>query len=366
MINLLFSTLLFGIILCAALAISIRRKEGGQLFPLSQSQELKGLAILCIVFAHIDYFSHTGSPFLFSLPIMAGVGVDLFLFLSGFGLTLSALKNGLSIMGFYRVHLLKLFIPLWLSLIAFLCLDFFVLHITYRWQFILKAFIGFFPSADIYKDLNSPLWYITLILFYYLVFPLFFSKKRVWISAILILLATYAILLQNTDPLSWVTSFYVLHTIAFPLGMVIGEAIHKISISRLIEKLRFRERYPGTGIYYFSVILLLIFIGGLAYFFAGQRSPAIIQAMSILATLAIVGLFLLKKIEFRLLQIFGIYSYEIYLLHWPIIYRYDIFYKYLPAWLATICYLIFFVVLAWIVQKISKYMLEKAFPLIWT
>jgi peptidoglycan/LPS O-acetylase OafA/YrhL len=95
----------------------------------------------------------------------------------------------------------------------------------------------------------------------------------------------------------------------------------------------------------------------------GQKDLNKAQMVSIITMLAIIFLFLLKKTEFKLLQIFGLYSYEIYLLHWPILYRYDIFYKYLPAWLATVFYLIFFLAIAWIFKKLSEAVLNLVYKL---
>ena len=52
--------------------------------------------------------------------------------------------------------------------------------------------------------------------------------------------------------------------------------------------------------------------------------------MSLIATLAAVALFAVKRVEFRALTLVGTYSYEIYLLHWPWLSRYDVFYGTLP------------------------------------
>jgi len=368
------ATLIFDAILLVALLISLRFKKSKDIFPVSQSQELKGLAILLIVFSHIGYFLVTDHRFLFPLTIMAGASVDLFLFLSGMGLTASALKKPLSAINFYRKNLLKLFIPFWVTLVLFLSLDFLFLKITYSWLFIEKAFVGFFPSADLYKDLDSPLWYFTLILFYYLIFPLLFSKKRPWLSAIIIYAISILILHQNLSLLSWVSSFYRLHVIAFPMGILAGWllcnpqiinnnkccALLKNKINNLANPniLNWIKKYLFIIFRCSLVIFLLFFIGYFAYYFGGQSDPDKAQLVSIITMSAIIFLFLLKKTESKLLQLFGIYSYEIYLLHWPILYRYDFLYKYLPSWLATVFYLIFFIAAGWLLKKTSELILN--------
>ncbi len=363
------STIIFECILFAVLLLSARVKKFDHFFPISQSHELKGFAILLIVFSHIGYFLVTDHRFLFPLSIMAGVGVDLFLFLSGLGLTASALKKKLPIHHFYFKNLLKLFTPFWIALTAFLLLDFFTLQIGYPKLFIQRAFIGFFPSADLYRDLDSPLWYFTLILFYYLIFPIAFYKKQPWISAIAIYGASYFILRQNLALLSWVSPFYRLHIVAFPLGIIAGWVFYELhykykeSFSNLYNKLKskipeYLKKCALKATYPLLIVFLIIFIGYFSYYFGRQENPGTAQLVSIITMLAVIFLFAIKKIEFKLLSLFGIYSYEIYLIHWPILYRYDIFYKYFPAWLATVFYLIFFLGLAYAFRKISEIVLS--------
>ena len=361
--NTIQSTLIFEVILFIALFFSLRIKKIQQIFPISQSQELKGLAILLIVFSHIGYFLATDHRFLYPLSTLAGVGVDLFLFLSGMGLTASALKKSLSVLNFYKKNLLKLFVPFWIALVLFFSLDFFVLKIIYPLTYIEKAFFGLFTSVDLYKDLNSPLWYFTFILFYYLLFPIFFSKKRPWLSAIIIYAISIFILWLNIPIISWVSSFYRLHFVAFPLGILAGWLFYGLNTNTnklciWLKNLWSKKYLPAIG-RYLLIFFLIFFIGYVSYYFGGQRDPNINQLVSIITMLAIIFLFLLKKIEFRLLQLFGIYSYEIYLLHWPILYRYDFIYKYFPAWLATIFYLIFFIGIGWLLKKISAFILSK-------
>jgi len=172
--NPLLSTSMFIAVFVFVLLLSIKRKEDPELFSRALTQELKGLAILTIIFSHVGYFLSTNHSFLFPLSVMSGVGVNLFLFLSGLGLTISAQKEQLSLGKFYKKRLLRLFTPFWIVITTFFLLDFFLLHISYGWLYIFHSLIGFFPRADLFVDINSPLWFFTPILFYYLVFPFFF------------------------------------------------------------------------------------------------------------------------------------------------------------------------------------------------
>jgi len=371
------ATRVFIIIFFIAVLISARRKKFSSFFPLSLTQELKGLAILAVIFSHLGYFLISDHRFLFPLSILAGVGVNLFLFLSGYGLTNSALKNQLTVWQFYRKRLLKLFVPLWLVLATYLVLDFFVLKITYSWQFIGKAFLGIFTSADLFHDLNSPLWYFTLILFYYLVFPLVFFKKRPWLSATFIYLVTYIILRQNPVWLNSIITLYQVHLLAFPLGILAGWLFYeqtftdikfirrRIWLSNLVDKFKRANLLTKLknkihqSIYWLIIILSLIFIAYFSYYSGVGQGINKEQMISVITMLAIIFLFSYKKIEFRLFSLFGLYSYEIYLLHWPLVYRYDFLFKNFPAWLATTLYLILFLALGWLLNKLSSIILDK-------
>lgn len=353
-------TFIFIAIFVIAILLSLRTKKPDGFFPISTTNELKGLAVLTVIFGHIGYFLISGNLFLFPLSTMSGMGVDLFLFLSGYGLTISAIKKSRTIGNFYKDRLLKLLIPFWLVLGLFFLLDFFILNKTYPAFSIISSFLGFFPTANLYNDINSPLWYFTFILFYYFIFPLVFIKKKPWLSAIIIYLISYIIIYFNFSFISQVKYFYETHYWAFPIGILAGGLLYnmqaiqgkfanfilKINNSKLLKVF--------VSIFYWLLILGLIFVIVYASYSGMGRSINMERLVSTLVALAFVLLFLMKKMEIRLFSLLGIYSYEMYLLHWPILYRYDLFFSFLPAWLSMVLYLILFVILGWLLKKISE------------
>ncbi len=363
--NPVFQTYIFIAILVIAVLLSLRKKKDEGVFPVSTTNELKGLAILTVIFGHIGYFLVTGNLFLYPLSTISGVGVDLFLFLSGYGLTISAIKRSRTIGNFYKDRLLKLLIPFWIVLIGFFLLDFFVLNKSYPINYIISSFLGFFPKADMYNDINSPLWYFTFILFYYLLFPLVFIKKRPWLSAILIYLISYLMLSLNLGFISGVNYFYSTHYWAFPIGVFLGwlscnvqwlqravsSLFVKINSSKVLAILKDVLRYV--------LILALICLIAYASYSGMGRGNNTEQLVSVITTLAFVCLFLFKKMEIKLFSLLGLYSYEIYLLHWPILYRYDIFFKFLPGYLAVVLYIILFIGLGWLLKKVSEAILSR-------
>ena len=186
-------------VLIAVVLFTFRRSKHTDLFPVSVTQELKGLGILTVVFAHFAYMLVTNADFLFPLSIIAGVGVDLFLFMSGYGLTVGMLKKPLPILEFYKRRVIKIFIPFWVAIILIFAANAIFLDIHYSVPYMIQSLLGWFPTAEGFDDVNSPFWYITWMMMFYVLFPLVFSTKRPWLSAII--LAVIATLIGVYNPL---------------------------------------------------------------------------------------------------------------------------------------------------------------------
>jgi peptidoglycan/LPS O-acetylase OafA/YrhL len=233
-------------------------------------------------------------------------------------------------------------------------------------SYIISSFFGFFPTANLYADIDSPLWYFTLILFYYIIFPLVFIKKRPWVSAIIIFVASYLILALNLRPIAGAQNFYEMHWWAFPIGVLLGELLREgHGLQKIVSRIFFKINHEYNLrifkiIGYYALVLLLLFIIAYTSYYSGVgKSVNIRQLISIITTLSFVSLFLMKNVRIKMFNLFGLYSYEIYLLHWPILYRYDIFFKFLPASLAMVLYLILFICLGWLFKKATEKILSR-------
>lgn len=337
-----FHTIVITIVFSLALLISTRLKASARFFSIETTQELKGFAILAIIFAHVGYYLVIDHRFLFPLSVLAGVGVDLFLFLSGYGLTASAIERPMASIEFYRKRLLKLFIPFWIVLAALFALDAIVLHHSYGFSYMLRSFLGIFSSANLYMDVNSPLWYFTLILGYYILFPITWWKRAPYLSAAAIY--AFSLVVMHVEPsfLANVIPLYKTHLLAFPLGILAAYFTH------LAKPIVIPHPYYvpvlsilAAAIGYFAIHSEV----GSAYWLAGLGS--------ICTMLLVLAFFVFKRFEIRLLTVFGVFSFEIYLFHWPLLYRYDIFFKYLPASVALVLYLGLFIALAFVLRFIT-------------
>lgn len=353
-------TYIFIVILTIFIIFSFRKLKEAPIFDVSITNELKGLGILMVIFSHIGYFLVDNTRFLYPLSVAGGVGVNLFFFLSGYGLSISAFKKSRSVLDFYKDRILKLVVPLWIVLIFIILSDYLILSKIYPFNEILYSFSGYFPVADLYNNINSPLWFITPIIIYYLIFPLIFHKKYLYLSGILLIIFSY-ILLFNQNIIDFfvsktifnydVLSLYQIHFAAFPLGMISADLIFNQNIFRNIK---FNPLLQGLLV--FSAIIIICYFSINSFVGIDKTKE---QFISLIVSLLMVFVFVFKNIKITLLSLFGIYSYEIYLVHWPILSRYDIFFNILPPALAVILYLLLFLGIGFILQKTTNFLTNK-------
>ena len=350
-------------VLIAVLLLTFKRSKHTDLFPISVTQELKGLGILTVVFAHFAYMLVTNADFLFPLSIIAGVGVDLFLFMSGYGLTVGMLKKPLPIFEFYKRRVIKIFIPFWVAIILIFAANAIFLDIHYTVPYMIQSLLGWFPTAEGFADVNSPFWYITWMMMFYVLFPLVFSTKRPWLSAII--LAVIATLIGVYNPLNMGDNWlHRLHTVAFSLGIVFAWVLFetKDKENKFVAHLK-EFRNKAKIMPYVIIALMLGVVVYMSLHTTANHWPTLTailgkgyfvdQLTSIILMFAFIVIFSLKKFDNKFLSIYGLYSFEVYLIHWPLIGRYDIFFDYLPSWAAVIAWLVTFIVVSWLLQKIT-------------
>ncbi|RBQ29292.1 acyltransferase [Aliarcobacter vitoriensis] len=354
----------FVVIAFAILVLFTTLKDSNHtdVFPIPVTNELKGLGILTVVFAHFAYMKVTNSEFLFPLSIIAGVGVDLFLFMSGFGLTVGILKKPMKVADFYKKRVIKIFIPFWIALIIMFIADAVFMDKTYSIGYMIKSMLGFFPTADGFGDVNSPFWYITWMIMFYLLFPLVFFKNKPWLTAIILAVIATIIGTFNIFDLgsNWL---HRLHTVAFSLGIIAAWLV-QIKDGQENKFVSYVKNFRDNSKDMKYIVMAIMFV---IVFYVSQRTGAnswptlkdilgqgffVEQVMSIVIMLAFIVIFVLKKVESKFLTIYGVYSYEVYLIHWPLMAKYDIFFVYLPAWAAVIAWLIAFILVSMLLQRL--------------
>lgn len=332
--------------LLGGLLLSSRPQIDTSLSP-ARTQELKGVAILAVIFAHIGYYLVNDTRFLFPLSTIAGIVLNTFLFLSGYGLVKRFSAHAIAPLQLYRDRLFKkLWIPFLIALgVAILWHT--LWGSTFSINELLLSVFGLFPAADIYQSLNSPLWYFTLITLYYLAFPVLFVPKRSTASSILMLVLSGVLSLAPLPFLSpGVDRLYRLHLLAFPLGM--------LSASITWPKHVLQRSAVRWGL---ACISIAVFLYAASHAHIGE-SIALEARSGLIGMAALVLVFLTKPLEFRLFSLFGAYSYEIYLLHWPLLLHDAWLFPHLPASISLILWLALLLGVGFLLQTTSK-LLQK-------
>ena len=345
-----FQTALFITFLVAITILTAKKDSGPHEMNHSHTDELKGVAILMVIFSHIGYFLFSDHKFLYPLSVAGGVGVNIFLFLSGFGLTKSEIKLKKPLLSFYFKRLRNIFIPMWFVLIPVLILDAVILGRTYNFTIVAQSILGFFPNSDLDSAANSPLWYFSLILFYYLLFPLVYLKKNPMLSALAVFVIGLVMVSIKLPVSVDVLKLYKLHIIAFPLGMVFACLdLGKIGVK--INNLNSLVRY--------AAIFLLFLLFAYTAINSGVGSKIMTEQLLSLVTMSsLILIFLIKNIQSEALITLGKYSYEIYLIQWPLMYRYDFIYKYTPPFLGTLIYILLFLLIGKFLNTLVKTILK--------
>jgi peptidoglycan/LPS O-acetylase OafA/YrhL len=233
---------------------------------------------------------------------------------------------------------------------------------TYSVGYIIKSMLGFFPTADGFGDVNSPFWYITWMIMFYLLYPLVFFKDKPWLSAIILAVIATIIGTFNIFDLgsNWL---HRLHTVAFSMGIILAWLLQvkEGEKNRFIEYIKdFRDNSKDMKYIVIAIMFVIVF-------YVSQRTGAgswpiltsilgqgffVEQLMSIVIMLAFTVIFILKKVDSKFLTMYGVYSYEVYLIHWPLMAKYDIFFVYLPAWAAVIAWLVAFILVSMLLQRL--------------
>lgn len=349
---------------------------------------MRGLAILGIFFAHLTYGKFYGTEFLFPLGIWAGVAVNLFFLLSGYGLAASAIYHPKSIAQFFKKRVFKIYLPLWIFLIIILLADAIILNRQYPLVEMIYSFIGFFPDANLFTSINSPLWFLTPLIFYYLAFPFIFQSKHPRWSVLAIFIISYISAFWINWPVSeQIGKFYQSHWLAFPLGVLLaGLVVSPQSVCAICLRkdkclsyrwilsaiagsadncfkplARAMNRMQNLTVFWRLVILAIFawLAWETAYHSGVGKGLWLEEGYALFTMLCLILFFEFKKTKFQFLELVGIYSFEIYLWHWPLIGRYDLLYQYLPMWLATALYIPLLLLIAYIFNRLAQFIIKR-------
>lgn len=209
---------------------------------LNDTQVLKGIALLLLLCHHCWY---TGEGFddivVYGQPVFKQIGifgklcVSLFVFLSGYGLTVGAIKNnGVGkIMQFYRKRYLKLMVNYWFVWLLFVPLGVFVFDRTfpavYGENYVFKALADFLGLHSVIigssYGYNATWWFYSCIILLYVLYPLIWKCRNYWFLLILfaLLIPVFGKFLRNGGSFRYLLPFVCGISYAYvkiPLGNV--------------------------------------------------------------------------------------------------------------------------------------------------
>jgi peptidoglycan/LPS O-acetylase OafA/YrhL len=310
-----FATLqnLILLLILLAIAIATRRKENTKFLDQTQTDQLRGIAILLVVVGHL--WVHVSSNR--AVPVLGDYGVSLFLILSGFGLVISNTKERIG-RNFFAKRFSRVIVPYWLLTVILLLLDYLLLHRAYPRDDIILTFAGVNLSKEL-KQIDYTRWFITLLLVFYIGYFLsyrFFNKSRALLCLFILALALCLLTITKVFQLGTIDQL-----IAFPIGCLTANYYERVSQM-------FHRGKPE--------LLAAVIFGTTtsAFFVPATKSSFIVGAV-------VLGFKIVNSISFCALLILligrvgkrgyvsyflcfcGVISYEIYLIHGPFLIKYN-------------------------------------------
>lgn len=280
------------------LILSFRKSPSasGEKLGRDTSRELKGLAILMVLFGHMTLVhGWIGIP---ATPVLGAPAVEIFLFLSSFGLVSSYHKKGLK--GFIPRRLLAVLIPLWIVNLVKI-VYYAVFHVPP------KSILLSFILVDI-GSTDPSMWYIQYILLCYLIFFLVFCIRKLslkWKAILVFLIFASAAIVngfvfyQGLTPDSPFMECYS-HHLSFGLGVIFYLFYQRY------------QRLSGKG---FSVLCALAFIFTQlnAYGFVRYETYYLLNFSYLVFCVSLFGLLSARGLHSKLLAKLGDRAYYIYL-----------------------------------------------------
>ncbi len=275
---------------------------------------LKGYSIFTIIIFHYLQALHLPPPFS-KLIFFGGTGIHLFILLSGLGLYLSYNNRPLKYVTYIKRRFSKVYIPYILVVIISALLSL-LLPLFKNSIYALGGHIFLYKMFDneIIGSYGYPLWFISMIIQFYLVFYLIvkFKKgiKSNWLFMIISLLisALWSIFVFSIGEESTRTfnSFFLQYFWEFALGMLIATYIIKDKLPTAINNFYFLL---------LGIVGCVIYAGMALYLGAFGKLFNDIPALIGYSSIALFLYFLKIKAVNNFFLFTGKLSYSLYLLH---------------------------------------------------
>lgn len=308
--------LLFFII--GVMAFYFREKKKTDFMDKTETEQLKGIAVLLVVIGHL-WIHVAGKP---ADLVLSGDAVALFFILSGYGLSRSynnSTQHNYSIVTFCKKRVARVMIPYWAATFLIIILDYLILNRAYGGNNLIQTFLGININA-VTKHIDYVRWYISLLLFWYIVFGclmIFFTPQK---RGLLILLTGIILFPVHYYHLKF--GWYQLF--AFPVGCMLGTYHKQISGY-------FGKKKTGLMLLIISaIVVFFIYKIYLSVFFKTSLPYIIFSFIDEISSILVSMILILsvylagqKKLVSKLFVFLGGISYELFLLHGIFLIKYN-------------------------------------------
>lgn len=274
--------------------------------------QLMGFAMLWIIFFHSAL--HFSNDFLRIFRGIGYMGVDIFLFLSGIGITYSLQQNS-NILSFYKKRLLRI-LPSYITIMLIMgIISYFTGKANIEEIIINFTMLGFWLQKSAHPVIATP-WYIPVILFLYLISPAFFyffNRNKGLTLGLFIIIPLLLVYLVFDTPFEGLGTFFFMRIPIYFIGICTGYLILRNTTLNIYQIILLCISLP-IGIFLY---ILKIDYGYLPHntflkvLFLWLPCLFVSTSMSVILS----QIFQISKYKFPILLFFGKYSLIIYLVH---------------------------------------------------
>ena len=318
----------------------------------------KGLAILIVVYFHFfrTYFEHGALPppdwstVAASLTTFLGMAwlevsgcgfhaVGAFIILSGWALMESTMRRAaagsMSWGTWYRARLLRLYPMYWVAHLVYLVSPFVARLEPVDGRIVLSLLgLRFVDITMNFMYLNAAWWYFSMLIQFYLLFPLFFWAARklgpwtfLLVACALGFFVRYLMLVPYPQNGLWILGgFAICRLPEFALGMALG-MWHSQSAAR-VENVLLRGPGLFTGLLLYPAALWL-YHSGFTYTFVDLATGT----CALLVILGAAGIISRFQRTAKVFALVGVFSYGIYLVHQPYVIWLGLRIREQPLWM---------------------------------
>jgi len=315
------------------------KRNSNSFFDTQTTASLRGVGVLCLLFGHLSIKCLKQEMF---FTLGGYWAVIIFLFISGYGLYQKYQLNNIR-GSFWEKRISRLYPPLWITLVLFICLDYFLINLRHPLQEILLNVLGIYKT-DMLIRINAVAWFVTYIMVQYLAYWLISKlplSDIVKLICLFIMCFSIAILVY-LSPRKNNHSMGLQYTILFPVGVLFGK--YQKQIITLITK------HLRNQINLFKPLFISLVI----FYFWPENILNIIRPLALIIPIIFI-LIIYKRINLQstFLIFLGNYSYEIYLLHGPFMVKYDFFLFREPLYIFFFVYFASLLILSRILSQAS-------------